>query len=183
VNDGPKGPSPQDVDLLRLIFESATDFAVFAEDISGRVIRWNTGAERLTGYSEQEILGETGDIIFTDEDRAAGAPERERSGAILDGRSEDERWHQRKDGSRFWGSGLMMPLQTGDGFVKIMRDRTAHHITEQGLKESEARFRLLALPYRNWYSDLCRMGPEAGAAHNGRFTRACRIWKVVASVG
>jgi PAS domain S-box-containing protein len=144
VNDGSKGPSPQDADLLRLIFESATDFAVFAEDISGRVIRWNTGAERLTGYSEQEIMGETGDIIFTNEDRAAGAPESERSGAISDGRSEDERWHQRKDGSRFWGSGLMMPLQTGDGFVKIMRDRTAHHITEQGLRESEARFRLLA---------------------------------------
>jgi PAS domain S-box-containing protein len=144
VADGVSRPSPEDADLLHLIFESATDFAVFAEDRAGHVIRWNTGAERLTGYSEQEILGENGDIIFTAEDRAAGAPERERSGAILRGRSEDERWHQRKDGSRFWGSGMMMPLRTGDGFVKIMRDRTAHHVSEQGLKESEARFRLLA---------------------------------------
>jgi PAS domain S-box-containing protein len=117
---------------------------VFAEDRAGRVIRWNSGAARLTGYSEQEILGESGDIIFTPEDRAAGAPEQERSGAMLRGRSEDERWHQRKDGSRFWGSGMMMPLRTGDGFVKIMLDRTAHHVSEQGLKESEARFRLLA---------------------------------------
>jgi PAS domain S-box-containing protein len=99
--DGVSRSSPEDADLLHLIFESATDFAVFAEDRAGHVIRWNTGAERLTGYSEQEILGENGDIIFTAEDRAAGAPERERSGAILRGRSEDERWHQRKDGSRF----------------------------------------------------------------------------------
>jgi PAS domain S-box-containing protein len=144
VTDGVSSPSPEDADLLHLIFESATDFAVFAEDRAGRVIRWNIGAGRLTGYSEQEILGQSGDIIFTAEDRAAGAPEQERSGALSRGRSEDERWHQRKDGSRFWGSGAMMPLRTGEGFVKIMRDRTAHHAAEQSLKESEARFRLLA---------------------------------------
>src|SRR5437764_6062848 len=101
---------PEDGDLLRLIFESAADFAVFAQDTSGKVISWNIGAERLTGYSDREILGRDGDIIFTPEDREAGAPERERSGASLHGRSEDERWHQRKDGSRFWGSGLLMRL-------------------------------------------------------------------------
>jgi PAS domain S-box-containing protein len=133
-----------DADLLRLIFESATDFAVFAMDMSGRVIRWSAGAERLTGYSEKEILGGVGDVIFTPEDRAAGAPEHERSQAMLAGRSQDERWHRRKDGSRFWGSGLMMRLRTGKGFVKIMRDWTAQHAAELELKESEARFRMLA---------------------------------------
>src|SRR5688500_6238265 len=92
VTDGiPGQPSPEDADLLRLIFESATDFAVFAEDSAGRVIRWNSGAASLTGYSEQEILGESGDIIFTTEDRAAGAPEQERASALLQGRSENER--------------------------------------------------------------------------------------------
>jgi PAS domain S-box-containing protein len=136
--------APDDGDLLRLIFESVTDFAVFAQDPSGKVISWNNGAERLIGYSESEILGRSGDVIFTSEDRAAGAPERERSKASLNGRSEDERWHQRKDGSRFWGSGLMMRLRTGSGFVKIMRDRTAHHAKELELAESEERFRMLA---------------------------------------
>ena len=136
--------APEDADLLRLIFESATDFAVFAQDAEGNVISWNVGAERLTGYSEREILGCDGDVIFTPEDRAAGAPEQERSRAALTGRSEDERWHQRKDGSRFWGSGLMMRLRTGSGFVKIMRDRTPHHMKEVELAESEARFRMLA---------------------------------------
>ena len=66
--------APEDADLLRLIFESATDFAVFAQDAEGNVISWNVGAERLTGYSEREILGCDGDVIFTPEDRAAGAP-------------------------------------------------------------------------------------------------------------
>jgi PAS domain S-box-containing protein len=138
-----KGPG--DADLLRLIIESVTDFAVFAQDEFGKVISWNIGAERLTGYSEQEILGQNGDIIFTPEDRAAGAPQDERSRASQNGRSEDERWHQRKDGSRFWGSGLMMRLRTGVGFVKIMRDRTAQHTKEMELRESEARFRMLAI--------------------------------------
>src|SRR3954465_10139529 len=136
--------APGDADLLRLIFESATDFAVFAQDLSGKVISWNIGAERLTGYSDQEILGRNGDIIFTPEDRAAGAPEQERWRASQNSRSEDERWHLRKDGSRFWGSGLMMRLHTGDGFVKIMRDRTAQHAKELELAQSEARFRMLA---------------------------------------
>lgn len=135
---------PDDAELLHLIFESATDFAVLAEDNSGLVIRWNVGAERLTGFSEAEILGLTADVIFTPEDRAAGEPERERGGAAHNGRFEDERWHQRKDGSRFWGSGLMMPLRNKAGFVKIMRDRTAQHNQGAELKESEERFRMLA---------------------------------------
>src|ERR1700709_521535 len=138
------GTPAEDADLLRLIFESATDFAVFAEDASGSGIRWNRGAERVTGYSENEIIGHSGDVIFTPEDRAAGAPQHERSQALLAGRSEDERWHQRKDGTRFWGSGLMTPLRTGNGFVKIMRDRTAQHASEREVKESEGRFSMLA---------------------------------------
>jgi PAS domain S-box-containing protein len=140
----PGKAAAEDSDLFRHIVESASDFAVFALDTEGNVIAWNVGAERLTGYSEQEILGHAGDVIFTPADRAGGAPEGERSTAARLGRSEDERWHQRKDGSRFWGSGLMMPLRTGNGFVKIMRDRTAQRLKELELSESEERFRMLA---------------------------------------
>jgi PAS domain S-box-containing protein len=143
VERNPKKPT-QEADLFRHIVESATDFAVLALDANGNVSTWNIGAERLTGYSEQEILGQPGDVIFTPEDRGSGAPERERARATEFGRSEDERWHLRKDGSRFWGSGLMMPLRTDDGFVKIMRDRTAQHLQEIELSQSEARFRMLA---------------------------------------
>jgi PAS domain S-box-containing protein len=131
-------------DFLRLIIESATDFAIFATDPSGHVTSWNIGAERLLGYSDREILSQQCNILFTPEDQAAGAPEWERSTAQAEGRAEDERWHQRKDGSRFWGSGLLMPLRNGGGFVKILRDRTDRHRLGEELRESEARFRILA---------------------------------------
>src|SRR3954453_13056793 len=108
------------------------------------VTSWNVGAERLFGYSEQEIITRSGDIIFTPEDRAAGAHEREEEVARRAGRAADERWHQRKDGSRFWASGLLMPLKDNEGFVKITRDRTEQHRAAQRLRESEQRFRLLA---------------------------------------
>ena len=75
MNDISETSNPKDSDLLRLIFESATDFAVFAQDNAGKVIGWNVGAERLTGFSEKEILGRNGDVIFTPEDQTAGAPD------------------------------------------------------------------------------------------------------------
>jgi PAS domain S-box-containing protein len=136
---------PDTDELLRAVVESSTDFAVFAMDLNGAIISWNLGAERLVGYAEAEILGSDGRIIFTPEDRAAGVPEREQQTALGAGRAEDERWHVRKDGSRFWGSGLLMPLRDGvQGYVKILRDRTQQHRIEEDLRESEARFRMLA---------------------------------------
>lgn len=133
-----------DAELLRLIFESATDFAIFTVDDAGTVTSWNPGAERMLGYAPADILGMSGDAVFTPEDRANAVPAGERSAARLKGRAEDERWHQRKDGSRFWGSGLMMPLKDGIGFVKILRDRTEQHQVQERLRENEERFRLLA---------------------------------------
>ncbi|HEY8381901.1 MAG TPA: PAS domain S-box protein [Microvirga sp.] len=111
-----------------LILESATGYAILTTDLDGRVTAWNEGARLLMGWEEAEALGEDARMIFTPEDRAAGAPEMEMEGARTQGRAEDERWHVRKDGSRFWASGLMMPLKgpTGEpaGYLKILRDRT-----------------------------------------------------------
>jgi len=112
---------------LRLILESAVDYAIFTIDRAGIVTSWNSGAQRLLGYPEEQAVGMDSRAIFTPEDRAAGAPEWEIDTAIADGRAADERWHVRRDGSRFWGSGLMMPLQAGEpapGLLKIMRDDT-----------------------------------------------------------
>jgi PAS domain S-box-containing protein len=136
---------PTSDELFRHVVESSTGFAIFAVDPVGMVISWNVGAQRMMGYSEEEMLGHDGDVIFTPEDRAQGAPERERQIATATGRAEDERWHRRKDGSRFWGSGLLMPLREGTpGFMKIMRDHTDAHRAQDELRESEARFRMLA---------------------------------------
>lgn len=138
------GPAVPGDELLRIILESTTDFAIFAQDLEGVVISWNAGAERLTGYPAADIMGRSGDLVFTPEDRAADAPAGERRKALADGRALNERWHMRRDGSRFWGSGLLMPLKTGTGFVKVMRDLTERHQMQEQVRESERRFRLLA---------------------------------------
>lgn len=144
--DNPANPSELNREqLFRLVVESATDFAIITLDADGVVSSWNIGAERLLGYAEVEILGTGGEVIFTDADRAAGIPEAEMTTARDCGRAEDERWHLRKDGSLFWGSGLMMPLGYGaGGFVKIMRDQTARRLAEGRLAASEHRFRTLS---------------------------------------
>jgi PAS domain S-box-containing protein len=132
-------------EMFEVLVDSATDFAIFTVDPVGLVTSWNRGAERVTGYEASEILGQDGDVIFTEEDRAAGAPEWERETARRDGRAEDERWHRRRDGVRFWGSGAMMPLRQPQlGFVKVLRDRTEQHEGQRELEASERRFRLLA---------------------------------------
>ena len=131
-------------ELFELVIESSTDFAIFTMDAAGAVTSWNIGAQRLFGFSESEIIGLTADVIFVSEDRQKGAADQERLLARRDGRAMDERWHQRKDGSCFWASGLLMPLKEGLGFVKITRDRTEQRQANEQLRENEQRFRLLA---------------------------------------
>jgi PAS domain S-box-containing protein len=126
----------------RQIVEGAEDFAIVTLDAAGTVTGWNSGATRLVGYTEQEALGRSGALFFTDEDKAACVPERELVRASDEGRAINERWHIRKDGTLFWGSGLTMPLAGGSGgYVKIFRDGTAEHEAERALRESEARLR------------------------------------------
>lgn len=134
----------------RQIVEGAEDFAIVTLDEAGTITSWNSGAERMTGYTEEEALGQPGAIFFSPEDREAGAPDHEMNRAKSDGRAINERWHQRKDGSRFWGSGLMMRLDVpGGGYLKIFRDRTAEHEAEATMRENERRLRaaVLASPF------------------------------------
>jgi len=123
---------------LRLIFESAKDYAIFTLDLHGIIASWNSGAQRLLGYSETEAIGCPSRMIFTPEDNEQGQAEYERQTALLQGRAEDERWHVRKDGNRFWASGLMMPLlneaDCPQGFVKIMQDKTAQRQASERLQ-------------------------------------------------
>jgi PAS domain S-box-containing protein len=137
--------APGSDELLRLIVESATDYAIFSIDPQGLVTSWNAGAERVLGYRTADIIGRTADVLFIPEERDKGAAEMERALASTNGRAEDERWQLRADGSRFWASGLMLPLMDSDlGFVKILRDRTEAHLANQRLRENEERFRVLA---------------------------------------
>jgi two-component system CheB/CheR fusion protein len=111
---------------MRMVAESANDYAIITMDAEGRATSWNKGAEQMFGYAESEMLGRTLERLFTLEDLDAGAPEQEMRRAREDGRSEDERWHLRKDGSRFYASGVTSPLgpQAEYGYAKIARDET-----------------------------------------------------------
>jgi PAS domain S-box-containing protein len=119
--------------IAELVLRSAVDYAVVAMDSARMVTYWNTGAERVLGWTSEEMLGQSADVFFTPEDRDNGVPLAEQARATRDGRAIDERWHMRKDGSRFWGSGELMPLEGGQamGFLKIVRDRTAQRQAEE----------------------------------------------------
>ncbi|MBD1841306.1 response regulator [Coleofasciculus sp. FACHB-64] len=125
-----------------MLLENMKDYAIFFLDLEGRVIKWGAGAESILGYQEAEILGKSGSIIFTPEDRDRGEDKKELGKALTEGRAENERWHVRKDGSRFWGSGIVTSLRDESGQVqglaKIMRDFTDRKQAE------EERTRLLA---------------------------------------
>ncbi len=132
----------------RAVFESANDFAIFTTDLSGKITSWNSGAEKLLGWLEAEAIDHHASMIFTPEDNSNDACNREMAIAAKVGRAEDERWHQRKDGSVIWGSGLMMRFEdeeTGEhvGYLKIFRDRTLQHEATTQLRESEALARAL----------------------------------------
>jgi PAS domain S-box-containing protein len=118
---------------FRTILESATDYAFVVLDPDNTVTGWSAGAERILGWSEEEILGKSGELFFTPEDCARGEVQIEMSIAAREGRADDERWHLRKDGSRFWGSGVMARIEDPEhpGFVKIMRDLTERVLAQQ----------------------------------------------------
>jgi two-component system, chemotaxis family, CheB/CheR fusion protein len=111
---------------MRLVVQSTQDYAIITTDREGLTTSWNAGAERMFGYTEEEMIGQSLDRIFTPEDREHGEPDKERMHAREDGRAIDERWHLRKDGSRFFCSGVMTPLHDGGlrGYAKIARDLT-----------------------------------------------------------
>jgi PAS domain S-box-containing protein len=131
-------------ELLNVWMETVRDYAIFLVDLSGRVASWNVGAERILGYTESEVFGLPLSILFTQEDRNQGIPEWELETARNHGRATDDRWHVRKDGTRFWCNGLLTAIRDGDGsirsYVKVMRD-----LTERKLMEDELRARAEAL--------------------------------------
>jgi PAS domain S-box-containing protein len=132
---------------LKLLIQAVTDYAIYMLDLEGIVTSWNSGAERLKGYSEAEIIGPHFSRFFTPEDRAAGKPQRALEMARRDGRYEAEGWRLRRDGTRFWALAVLDAIYETDGkvvgFAKITRDMTERHAVLEALRESERRFRLL----------------------------------------
>ncbi len=163
---------------FRMLVESAEEYAIFSMDPEGRITTWNRGAERLTGWTAEEAVGEDGGLIFTDTDRAASIPEKERVRAAEEGRAENTRWHVRKDGERFWASGVVTPIRNehGDlvGFAKILRDRTALKRHEQALEQKNTELARVneALEQKNAELERSRQNLDAVAGHLAQAVRA-----------
>ncbi|MDE2183528.1 MAG: PAS domain S-box protein [Alphaproteobacteria bacterium] len=130
---------------LQLLIDGIQDYAIYMMDPEGRVMSWNSGAERIKGYSAGEILGRHFSIFYTEEDCAGRKPQEVLAHAALAGKFETESWRVRKDGSRFWAQATVNAIRDTSGalvgFAKITRDVTDRHQAEELL--AQARERLL----------------------------------------
>ena len=131
----------------QLLVDSVIDYAIYMLDREGRVATWNPGAERMKGYSADEIIGRSFSKFFTDEDRRAGKPARALRTAADTGRFEDEGWRERKDGTLFWAVAVLDAVrdETGQliGFAKVTRDITERRAAQEALRKAAREFQLL----------------------------------------
>jgi len=163
--------------------DTVQDFAIFMLDETGKIISWNFGAERILGYKEEEILGHDFRQIFTPNDSATDQPEYELTTAQEKGRAEDERWHVRKDGSRFWASGVVTPLWDDSGklrgFAKVLRDITERKRAEERLAEQNQRkdefLAMLAHELRNPLAAIANSVQLMKLEHGGNPPETVRI--------
>jgi PAS domain S-box-containing protein len=126
---------------LAQLVNGILDCGIYMLDPSGRIISWNPGAQRIKGYTANEIIGENFASFYIDDDRAAGLPERALRIARDTGKFEGEGWRVRKDGSRFWASVLIDPIYASDGtlsgFAKITRDMSERRAMQERLNQSQ----------------------------------------------
>ena len=148
----PSGPTDPvnfqtDAERFRLLVDAVTDYAIYMLGRDGKVITWNTGAERLKGYKAGEIVGQHFRRFFTPEDQQRNLPAQILEVAAANGRHETEGWRIRSDGSKFWALAVVHKVRdkTGRhiGFAKVTRDITERRAAQEALLQSERRFRIL----------------------------------------
>jgi rsbT co-antagonist protein RsbR len=127
-----------DLDMLRILVDSIMEYSIILLDSKGQVASWSPGAARLTGYCAEEIVGKNLSVFYTREDATKGNPDRELETATREGRSEDESWRSRKDGTKFWANVVITALRDIEGklkgFGKITRDLTQRKEGEERIK-------------------------------------------------
>lgn len=151
LSDSRKQPPAE---IFQLLVDAVSDYALYMLDPEGRIVTWNTGAERFKGYAAEEIIGEHFSRFFLPEDREAGIPALALETAARDGRFEAEGWRIRKDGSRFWAHAILDAIRGKDGsvlgFAKITRDTTEKRHLEQATYDSALQLRMLVKGVRDY---------------------------------
>lgn len=127
---------------FRSTISQVKDYAIFTTDPRGIISTWNEGCRKVLGYDEAEFIGMNSKRLFVPEDVRSDVPDRELESAANEGAASDDRWMLRKDGRRFWCSGITTGVrdESGNvtGFTKVMRDLTDQQQIEQALRQSEA---------------------------------------------
>ncbi|MFT6465844.1 PAS domain S-box protein, partial [Halopseudomonas sp.] len=141
------GPLFSAEDKYRLLVDAVTDYAIYMLDPQGIITTWNTGAQRLKGYTAEEVIGQHFSMFYSAGDRSAGMPDNGLVVAVQQGRFASEGWRVRKDGTRFWAHVVLDPIRDGAGdiigFAKVTRDLTERKLAEEALRKSEEQLRLL----------------------------------------
>ncbi len=126
-------------EFYSLVLDSLQDYSIFTLDTEFVINSWNSGAKNIFGYETEEIIGESFDIIFTDEDLKNKIPANEIELSLKEGRATDNRWHIRKDKTTFYAHGLVFPLLGSEGemlgYVKILRDLTERKKSDDAIKK------------------------------------------------
>jgi len=126
-------------DFFNNVFDSLQDYSIFTIDTNFKINSWNTGATKIFKYEQNEIINSHFEIIFTDEDKENGVPALELNTALESGKAVDNRWHIRKDGSKFYAQGQVFPVKSVSGevigFVKILRDLTESKRTDEAINK------------------------------------------------
>jgi PAS domain S-box-containing protein len=132
---------------FRVLVDGVLDAAIYMLDPNGVITDWNRGAERLSGYSADEIIGRHFGEFYMREDRLSGLPAKALAVALAQGQYESEGWRLRKDGGRFWADTIIEPVRDAAGaligFTKVTRDITQRRAAEEALRESERQLSLL----------------------------------------
>jgi PAS domain S-box-containing protein len=129
--------------IYQLMVEAVRDYAIFMLDPNGYVASWNTGAERIKGYSAAEIIGQHFSVFYPQEAVASGHPAHELEIAVAEGRFEEEGWRVKKDGGQFWANVVITAVRDEKGaligFAKVTRDLTERRNAELKAQEDARR--------------------------------------------